>query len=166
MFWDKKKRQQPAPAPGEHHGRDPLLNPITGKPLEPELTPGYYPNFHTLDQQNYWDAATRTVVLDRVNNIPPIHFFNPQEVLTMQAVIDRILPQEDRTDENRIPILPFLDKRLHMNRIEGYRYEDMPSDQETCSCGTMCAESSNHTNFFSGALRRRNHSSASVCEVA
>jgi hypothetical protein len=48
----------------------------------------------------------------------------------MQAVIDRILPQEDRTEATRIPILPFLDKRLHTNRIEGYRYEDMPSDQE------------------------------------
>jgi hypothetical protein len=130
MFWDKKKRQQLAPVSGEHHGGDPLLNPTTGKLLEPKLTPGYYPNFHTLDQQNYWDAATRRVVLDRVNNAPPIRFFNPEEVLTMQAVIDRILPQEDRTDESRIPILPFLDKRLHTNRIEGYRYEDMPSDQE------------------------------------
>jgi hypothetical protein len=48
----------------------------------------------------------------------------------MQAIIDRILPQDDRSDASRIPILPFLDERLHLNCIEGYRYEDMPSDQE------------------------------------
>jgi hypothetical protein len=59
-----------------------------------------------------------------------VRFFTPDEAYIMQAVVDRILPQEDRTDATRIPILPFLDERLHLNRIEGYRYEDMPSDQE------------------------------------
>jgi hypothetical protein len=112
MFWDKKNS---------------TTSPTS---LEPKSSPGYYPNFHTLDQKNYWDAATRKVVLDRVNNIPPIRFFDQEEVLTMQAIIDRVLPQDDRSDETRIPILPFLDKRLHTNQIEGYRYEDMPSDQE------------------------------------
>ena len=48
----------------------------------------------------------------------------------MFAVVDRILPQEDRTDERRIPILPGIDERLYENRIEGYRFEDMPPDQE------------------------------------
>ena len=48
----------------------------------------------------------------------------------MAAVVDRVLPQEDRTPERRIPILPGVDERLVANRIEGYRYEDMPSDQE------------------------------------
>jgi hypothetical protein len=112
MFWDKN---------------DSTTSPT---PLEPKATPGYYPNFHTLDQKNYWDAATREVVLNRVHHVPPVSFFNAEEVLTMQAVIDRVLPQDDRAIETRIPILPFLDKRLHMNQIEGYRYEDMPSDQE------------------------------------
>ncbi len=106
------------------------LDPTSRLPLDPKPTPGYYPNFHTLEQQNYWDAATRKVVLDRIHNIPPPRFFTPEEAATMEAVIDRILPQDDRTDATRIPILPHLDERLHLNRIEGYRYEDMPSDQE------------------------------------
>jgi hypothetical protein len=114
MFWNKKTLRSDAP----------LLR------LEPRDTPGYYPGFHTLDQQKHWDAATRDVVLKRVNEVPPIRFFTAEEAVTMQAVIDRILPQEDRNNATKIPVLPFLDERLHLNRIEGYRYEDMPSDQE------------------------------------
>ena len=41
-----------------------------------------------------------------------------------------LLPQDDRTEERRIPILPGIDERLYENRIEGYRFEDMPPDQE------------------------------------
>lgn len=127
MFW--KKRPQ-ALNPAQQTRRSSLLDSSTRTALSPKPTPGYYPNFHTLEQQRYWDEATRRVVLDRVYNVPPIRFFNPAESHIMMAVIDRILPQDDRTDEARIPILPFLDERLYLNRIEGYRYEDMPSDQE------------------------------------
>jgi hypothetical protein len=125
MFWNKK----PQPAPPST-SRSPLLDPATHSPLEPKATPGYYPGFHTLDQKNYWDAATRKLVLDRVATVPPIRFFTTEEAATMQAVIDRILPQDDRSEASRIPILPHIDERLYLNRIEGYRYEDMPSDQE------------------------------------
>jgi Gluconate 2-dehydrogenase subunit 3 len=104
--------------------------PSTGEELEPKATPGYYPGFRTLDQQNYWDAATRTLVLDRVLHVPPLRFFQEEEVPTMQAIIERILPQDDRTAGMRIPILPRIDERLHLNRLDGFRYEDMPSDQE------------------------------------
>jgi hypothetical protein len=48
----------------------------------------------------------------------------------MYAVVDRVLPQEDRIDERRIPILPGLDERLYENRLDGYRFDDMPPDQE------------------------------------
>jgi hypothetical protein len=48
----------------------------------------------------------------------------------MLGVVDRILPQDDRTQEKRISILPSIDERLYENRLEGYRFEDMPPDQE------------------------------------
>lgn len=132
MFWSKKSPRQSSPLrpPTDHIARAPLLDPETRTPLVPKVTPGYYPEFHTLDQQDYWDATTRKVVLDRVNSVPEIRFFNPEETLTIRAVIDRVLPQDDRTDATRIPILPFIDERLYLNRIGGYRYEDMPSDQQ------------------------------------
>ena len=144
MFWNKKEPQQPSSISTEHAGRNPLLDPETRDALEPKQTPGYYPGFHTLDQQNYWDAATRKLVLDRVGNIPPIRFFTPGEASTMQAVVDRILPQDDRTGATRIPMLPFLDERLHLNRIDGYRYEDMPSDREAYRVACRAIDTMSH----------------------
>jgi hypothetical protein len=125
MFGQKK---MPSEFPSAQRGL--LVTPTSSLPIDPKDTPGYYPGFHTLDQKNFWDAATRELILDRVANIPPIRFFTPAEAATMQAVVNRVLPQDDRTEATRIPILPLIDERLHRNRIEGYRYADMPSDQE------------------------------------
>jgi hypothetical protein len=119
MFWQKKSDAAPS------HERPP-----SAKPIVPTDHPGYYPGFRTLDQQKFWDAATRKLVLERVAIIPPIRFFSSAEAATMAAVVSRILPQEDRTEKMRIPILPQIDDRLFNNRLEGYRYEDMPPDQE------------------------------------
>ncbi|MBS1814133.1 MAG: gluconate 2-dehydrogenase subunit 3 family protein [Acidobacteria bacterium] len=110
--------------------RKPVTDPRTGEPLPQRAQPGYYSGFKTLSQQAFWDQATRDVVLRRVEYVPPIRFFNEQEAATMLAVVDRILPQEDRLPSTRIPLLPGLDERLFENRLEGYRYEDMPPDQE------------------------------------
>lgn len=110
--------------------RQPLREPETGDALSPKQQPGYYPGFSTLAQQKYWDAATRMVVSRRITHALEIRFFNAEEAQTMRAVVDRILPQEDRTLDRRIDILPGIDERLYSNRIEGYRYTDMPSDQE------------------------------------
>lgn len=110
--------------------REPLTDPATGKPLPPREQPGYYQGYQTLRQQRFWDEATRKVVLERVENQHKIQFFNETEARTMLAVVDRILPQEDRLPHRRIPILPGIDHRLFIGKINGYRYEDMPPDQE------------------------------------
>lgn len=110
--------------------REPLTDAKTGVPLPKREQPGYYPGFSTLKQKPYWDAATRKVIEERVSKQKPIQFFTEDEARTMYAVVDRILPQDDRTDERRIPILPGIDERLYENRLEGYRFEDMPPDQD------------------------------------
>jgi hypothetical protein len=51
------------------------VDPRTGEPIPPKEQPGYYPGYSTLSQQDFWDEATRNLVLDRVNNVPPIRFF-------------------------------------------------------------------------------------------
>jgi hypothetical protein len=130
MMWFSRKKARFAPIKNAPVDRAAPLDAKTRSPLDPKGTPGYYPGFHTLSQQNYWDAATRKLILDRVHAIPAMQFFTPQEAATMQGVIERVLPQDDRSEETRIPILPFIDQRLHLNHIEGYRYEDMPSDQD------------------------------------
>lgn len=111
------------------------MDPVTKEPIKPRLQPGYYPGFETLSQQKYWDAKTRAVVLERVEKVPPFRFFDPHEEQLMQAICDRVLPQDDRDTVRRIPIAPRIDERLFTNRIDGYRFEDMPSDQDAYRIG-------------------------------
>ncbi len=120
--------------------RKPLTSPTTGTSLSRREQPGYYPGFSTLRQKGYWDAATRRVIEERVSKQKPIRFFTKEEALTMYAVVDRILPQDDRTEDRRVPILPGIDERLYENRIEGYRFADMPSDQEAYRIATRAFE--------------------------
>ncbi len=108
----------------------PLTDPETGRPLPKCVQPGYYPGWNVMTQRAYWDDATRTLVEKRLSESKPVRFFTADEASTMTAVLDRILPQEDRLPAQRIPLLPSLDERLYVNRIEGYRYEDMPSDRQ------------------------------------
>jgi hypothetical protein len=92
--------------------------------------PGYYSGYSTLGQKDYWDAATRHLVVDRVFNIPDIRFFSPAQSKLMEAICNHIIPQDDREESHRIPIVPQIDKRLHEHQIPGYRYENMPPDEE------------------------------------
>lgn len=116
------------------------VNPSTGEPIGPLAQPGYYPGFSTLGQQKFWDAKTRSVILDRVHNVPPIRFFQPDEARLLEAICDRILPQDDRDQAHKIPIVPQIDKRLYENSHEGYRYESMPSDREAFQLGIKAIE--------------------------
>lgn len=102
--------------------------------------PGYYPGFQTLAQQRYWDKKTRDVVLERFHRVPPIRFFKPEEERLMRAICDRVLPQDDRDAQRRIPIVPRIDERLFANRLPGYRFEDMPPDQDTYRLGMQAIE--------------------------
>jgi hypothetical protein len=116
------------------------IDPKTRRPLVPKAQPGYYPDYHVLNQQAFWDEATRKVVLERVNNPPPIRFFSPEEALLMKAICDRLLPQDDRDEEHKIPVVNYIDERLYNRRINGYQYDDMPSDHEAHRLGLQAIE--------------------------
>ena len=53
----------------------------------------------------------------------------------MTAVCNRILPQDDRDDPHKIPVVNYIDERLYVDRLDGYRFEGMPSDQEAHRLG-------------------------------
>lgn len=97
--------------------------------------PGYYPGFSTLGQQANWDEATRKTVLQRVSRSRELRFFTPEEAPLIEAIFEHILPQSDRPEQYRIPIVPAVDDRLYNNRIDGYRYENMPPDREAYRLG-------------------------------
>jgi Gluconate 2-dehydrogenase subunit 3 len=116
------------------------IRPETGEKLVPGAQPGYYPGYDVLRQKAFWDEATRRLVLDRIEKIPPIRFFTAEEARLMTAVCDRIVPQDDRDESHRIPIVNFIDERLLENRLDGYRFESMPSDQEAYRLGLRAIE--------------------------
>lgn len=102
--------------------------------------PGYYVGYSTMGQKKSWDEATRSVVSDRVETTPPIRFFSPAEATVIGAAIDRVMPQDDRSTSRMIPILAVLDERLYKNSLNGFRYEDMPPDQEAYRLGLQAIE--------------------------
>ena len=116
------------------------IDPAGGKPIGPLRQPGYYPGFSTLSQRNFWDAKTREVVSDRVDNVPAIRFFTPDQAHLLQAVCDRVLPQDDRDEARKVPIVPQIDRRLYENAYDGYRFEDMPPDREAYARGLEAIE--------------------------
>ena len=127
--------------------RDPRRLPVdmkSGQVLSPRAQPGYYPGFQTLSQQAFWDEATRKVVLDRVEHVPPIRYFSSEETLLMQAVCDRLLPQDDRDEAHTIPVVNYIDERLYSGRIDGYRFTDMPPDHEAHRLGLQGIEAIAH----------------------
>lgn len=116
------------------------VDPATGAALPPRQQPGYYPGYHTLSQQNFWDEATRKLVVGRVENVPALRFFSPDEARLMNAIVERILPQDDRDAAHTIPIVPFIDERLYTGRIDGYRYAHMPPDADAYRLGLQGIE--------------------------
>lgn len=102
----------------------------TGEAIMPTEQPGYYAGYSTLSQQAYWDKATRDLVIDRVEHIPRIRHFSSESVRFWRAVFDHIIPQTDRIPERRIAIVERLDDRLQNKRGVGYRYANMPPDEE------------------------------------
>src|SRR5215475_10156479 len=119
----------------------------TGGELRDLDQPGYYAGYSTLAEKKHWDAATRTVVAERVEKAASIRFFSQDEAALLAAVIDRVMPQDDRAEERTIPILSILDERLYKNSLNGFRYEDMPPDQEAYRVAIKAIEEMAQTRF-------------------
>jgi hypothetical protein len=106
---------------------DPSRLPRQRKGIAPQMH-GRYPDFDVLAEVDHWDEVTRRLILQRVHDVPPIRFFTEAEARTLGAFCDQITAQDG---EPRIPVLNYLDEKLHENQGAGYQYFDMPSDQET-----------------------------------
>lgn len=89
---------------------------------------GRYPDYDVLSTVDTWDAATRRVVLARLEAPGPMRFFDACEQPTLRAFCDTVLAQDA---EPRIPVAEVIDRRLADNQLDGYQYADMPDDQGT-----------------------------------
>jgi len=87
-----------------------------------------YPGYDALAKATSvdWDEQTWQAIQERLTQNPSARFFTPEEIRTLTAVVDRILPQPDRTAGERVPIVPWIDTKLFHDRRDGYRYEGMP----------------------------------------
>jgi hypothetical protein len=85
-----------------------------------------YPRANVLGQRGHWDEATRQVVLDRVENVPSFRNFNEQQRATLEALCARVIPQEHRPADRRVPIAPWIDQRYGAREADGFRFDDMP----------------------------------------
>jgi hypothetical protein len=97
-----------------------------------------------------WDEQTRAVVKKRLTEIPPRRFFTEREWQTLEAVCARVVPQPDRP--HPIPIVPWIDEKLHHNRLDGFRYEAMPPLREAWRRGLQGIDEESHL-AFAGPFR-------------
>ncbi|CAN5442722.1 hypothetical protein BH20ACI3_BH20ACI3_19580 [soil metagenome] len=105
--------------------------------MEEHLFSTSYPNYNVLDKWSSpdWDDQTREVVRQRLEAIPPIRFFTDEEARTLAAVAERIVPQPDRNETEKVPIVPWIDEKLFEDKRDGYRYDEMPPQREAWRLG-------------------------------
>jgi gluconate 2-dehydrogenase subunit 3-like protein len=111
---------------GAESGGPPTKLPRQRRGTTPQMR-GRYPDYDVLEEARHWDEATRRVVLDRIERLPPIRFFNEREVATLGAFCELVMAQDAAP---RIPVLAMVDEKLYENRGEGYRHEDLPPDPQ------------------------------------
>jgi len=90
-----------------------------------------YPHFNVLDKWATpdWDDQTRDAIRRRLEQVPTIRFFTEPERRTLEAVVEQILPQPDRTPTQKVPIVPWIDKKLFDDTRDGYRRDVLPPQQ-------------------------------------
>ena len=88
---------------------------------------GRFPGFDVLDHVEHWDDVTAGVVLSRLDPQPEMTFFSPGETATAEALLDRLLAQDQ---DPKVPVLLLIDRRLSAGETDGWRYDDMPEDAD------------------------------------
>jgi hypothetical protein len=108
-------------------GADPYDLPRQRRGTTPQMH-GRYPDYDVLAEQRHWDEATRKVVAQRAEGPEELRFFNDREAAALAAFSDIVLHQDS---DPRIPVVAMVGEKLAERRFEGYRYVDLPDDDET-----------------------------------
>ena len=78
-------QSDPSGLPRQRRGKTPQMH-------------GRYPDYDVLAEVDHWDEVTRKLVLDRVDNPPPIRFFDPHEAKDYGIVDDVLTTIKRRTE--------------------------------------------------------------------
>ena len=96
----------------------------------------HYPNgtVRALLATDQVTEATRQALTERLTEAPhQPQFFSAGEFALLQAICDRLISQDERTE--RIDIAGSIDKRLTQNKSDGWRYDVMPADGDAYKRG-------------------------------
>lgn len=88
------------------------------------MTAGHYPEFNVLDERDAWDATTRGVVLQRLDDPPPLRFFTDDEAAAMEAVARHILYEHE--PHLLAYVVSEADRNLNSSYGEGQRKPGVP----------------------------------------
>ncbi|HEX4740580.1 MAG TPA: gluconate 2-dehydrogenase subunit 3 family protein [Caulobacteraceae bacterium] len=89
-----------------------------------------FPGYDVLDKRGglSWNPATRRAIDTRLAVPREPRVFDPFEWKTLEAVCARILPQPK--DRPAVPLAAYVDQKLAENRLDGYRYAELPPQAE------------------------------------
>jgi hypothetical protein len=111
------------------------------------MKPSPYAGFDPLSQSETWEDRTRALVLSRVHDIPTLTFFSREEAQVLDAIVDRLIPQTDRTAAQRVPITPWIDQMLADDDTDGFRKGKMPWDQDVWRQALLGVEQSSQARY-------------------
>lgn len=99
------------------------------------MHPQYPPNtVRELLHTDHVTEATRQALTERLQLLPPQpRFFSTSEFTLLQAVCDRLIPQDNSS--GYIDMASGIDKRLSEQKSDGWRYDTMPADQDAYRLG-------------------------------
>jgi hypothetical protein len=92
-----------------------------------------------------WDEQTREVIRRRLTEVPQRRFFTETEWQTLESICGRLVPQPDRAEP--IPIVPWIDEKLHHNRRDGFRHENMPPLRDAWRLGLQGVDQESRRRF-------------------
>lgn len=109
-----------------------------------------YAGYDPLAEADHWDERTRAVVVQRVEHPPVYRFFDAHEAAVLEAACARVIPQDDRPPEARVPVAPFIDEMLWEDNTDGYRTPEVPWPQELWRLGVRGLDESAHARYARG----------------
>jgi hypothetical protein len=68
----------------------------------------------------------------------------------LEALCNRVIPQDHRPADERVPIAPFIDQRCFHRAIDGFRFEDMPPQEVTWKNGLAGLDETSRQMFRRG----------------
>ena len=89
-----------------------------------------YPDYDVLDKRwtQSWNEPTREAIDRRLAMPRDPRFFSGDEWATLNAVCDRIMPQP--RDRPPVPLAAFVDQKITDRLLDGYRYAQLPPQDE------------------------------------